>query len=396
MSIEKITVFKNQITQYDVMHHFRKSLSDAFERKGVEVELLDITKLTKPELIQTIFRASPDYTLAFNGLQPLQGDRFLSDELQIPHAAWLVDSAHYFDQMAKGALNLIISPDQTSADLHKSWGSPHSYFLPHAFDATLVAQPGGERPFPIVFLGTLLDPIDVHEAWKKSMPSTYVEGMIQAASDVLKNPDLPYQKALENLLKQDPSFWGRLSPTDLRSLYISFDLYVRAIDRIELLKSLEGLPVHIFGNEPATRKWGDFLDLKKGNFHLHPAVDFPQSIEVMKQAQIVLNSSPMFKKGAHERIFYGLGSGAAVLTNPTTWIKDNYKENEEILLNSSETRQNLEELLFHPEKLEAMAQKGQKKVMKQDTWDHRAASLLQIMEQIIIPCLCLCLCLCPK
>lgn len=209
--------------------------------------------------------------------------------------------------------------------------------------------------------------------------------MVQATVNVLNDPNLPYQKALEDLMTQEPSFWGPLSPSDVNNLYISLDLYVRACDRIELLKSLEGLPVHIFGNKQGKAEWGDFLDLKKGDYTLHPAVDFPQSVEIMKQAQIVLNSSPMFKTGAHERIFYGLGSGAAVLTNQTAWIRDHYLENEEILLydlkNKCEIRQKIEELLFHPEKLEQIAQRGQEKVMKQDTWDQRAGSLLGIMEK---------------
>lgn len=382
--VDKITVIKNQITQYEVMHHFRKSLSSAFERRGIEVELIDISKLTKSELFQTIYRASPDYTLAFNGLQPKLGDQFLSDELQIPHVAWLVDSAHYFDQMAKGAFNLIISPDQYSADQHRSWGSSHSYFLPHAFEAALATPPGGERPFPIVFLGTLLDPTEIHNAWKRSMPPNHVDAMVRAAETVLKDPNLSYQEALKDMMEKDPSFWGPLTFSDLKNLYISFDLYVRARDRIELLKSLEGLPVHIFGNTQGKARWEDFLDVKKGDYTIHPAVDFPQSVEIMKQAQIVLNSSPMFKTGAHERIFYGLGSGAAVLTNKTAWIHDHYIENEEILLydfKSNANREKIEELLFHPEKLVQIAQKGQEKVMKQDTWDQRAASLLDIMEK---------------
>lgn len=381
--MDKIVVFKNQVAQYDVLHYFRKSLSDAFERRGIQVELIDISNLTKEELFCLIFKGSPDFTFAINGLQPLKGDQFLSDELQIPHIAWLVDSAHYFDQMGKGALNILISPDQYSADLHQSWGSSHSFFLPHGFEASFVTKPEEKRPFPIVFLGTLIDPIHIHESWKQSLPLNYVEELIQAANDVLKDPTLPYQKALENVMTKDKSYWSRASLVDLRNLNISFDLYLRACERIELLKSLCGLPVHIFGNKPITRGWEDFLDLKKGNYILHPSVDFPQSIEIMKQAQIVLNSSPMFKMGAHERIFYGLGTGAAVLTNKTAWILAHYKENEEILLYGFQEplKQRIEELLFSPKKLVSIAQKGQAKVLKNDTWDARANSLLEIMER---------------
>lgn len=370
--MDKITVFKNRVTQYDVMHCFRKSLSDAFERLGIEVELLDISKMTMAELLHSIYKASPDYTLAFNGLEPLQGGNFLSDELQIPHVAWLVDSAHYFTRIGKGAFNLLISPDQTSADLHKTWGATRSFFLPHGFEASVATPPEKERHFPIVFLGSFIDPIEIQEAWKKSMPLEHVEELVEAAKKVLCDPSLPYQQALGDR-------WNSLSPADYSVLAMSFDLYVRATDRIELLKSLCGLPVHIFGNRPAARGWEDFLDLKNGDYTLHPAVNFPESIEIMKQAKIVLNSSPMFKTGGHERIFYGLGCGAAVLTNRTTWIMEHYKENEEILLYNS--KEKIEELLSSPGKLVEIAQKGQEKALKNETWDARAKSLLEIMQQ---------------
>lgn len=378
--MDKITVFKNQVTQYGVMHYFRESLTKAFQKKGIEIELIDIAHLTKPDLFKLIYRSPPDYTLAFNGLQALPEGNFLSDELEIPHAAWLVDSAHYFTGMAKGAYNLIISPDQLSADLHQAWGSSHSYFLPHAFEASLKTAPEQERPFPIVFLGTFIDPTEIQEAWKEIFPKNHLDSLIQIAEKVIKTPSLTYQKALADYIAEDTLFWSRFPPKDINLLNISFDQYIRARDRIELLKSLEGLPVHIFGKVPGKRNWGDFL--KEGQYTFHPSVDFPESIEIMKQAQIVLNSSPMFKTGAHERIFYGLGSGAAVLTNHTPWIDAHYVKNEEILVFDHETtKESIKELLSQPEKLVQIAKKGQEKVMRQDTWDARAGSLLNIMEE---------------
>jgi spore maturation protein CgeB len=103
----------------------------------------------------------------------------------------------------------------------------------------------------------------------------------------------------------------------------------------------------------------------------------------MKNAQIVLNSSPMFKTGAHERIFYGLGLGATVLTNETPWNQEHFSKEELLTYPSGDPKlvyDKIADLLNHPNQLKEMAFKGQKKVLERHTWDIRAKQLLKLIE----------------
>lgn len=380
--IDTITFFKNQATQYDVLHHFRISLSNALIRRHIAVPLVDFSVLDKKGFFQAIYATPPDYTLAFNGLQPFENGTFLCDELEIPHIAWLVDSAHYFEQMAKSPLNILICPDATSAEILKGFGAEQAICLPHAFEASEYSPADSPRDIPLLFCGSLIDPLEIEEHWRQYFKEPLVSHLIQAAEKTLFSASATYQEAYQEVVEAFPDTFALLSRTQISAIATMLDRYVRAKDRIQLLQSLAGLPVHIYGNCLSSRSWGDFLDISKG-YQIYPAVNFQEHLGLLKRSQVVLNSSPMFKTGGHERIFYGLGSGAAVLTNKTPWNQEHFTAHELLTYSSGtpgEMRPYLEELLDQKLPLTAMAEKGQKRVMQEHTWDTRASQLLEFLK----------------
>lgn len=379
----RISFFKNQTTQYDVLHHFRVSLKNALEIQGVSTSLIELDNMDRSSFFRAIYSNPPDYTLAFNGLQSLGDGRFLCDELEIPHIAWLVDSAHYALDFARSPFHILVTPDKTSADILKGAGAKQTHFLPHAFEASLATSPDAERTVPLVFCGSLMDPIEIESIWKQHLPQNIVKGLVQAAEITLFDPNQTYQEAFEELMKFHSEFFSTLSQEEITQLVLYLDRYIRAKDRINLLIALEGLPIHIYGNCLSHRNWGDFLDLKNGDYRISPAVNFQSAILIMKNAQIVVNSSPMFKTGAHERIFYGLGLGAAVLTNETPWNQEHFSKEELLTYPSGDPKlvyDKIADLLNHPNHLKDMALRGQQKVLERHTWDVRAKQLLDLIE----------------
>jgi hypothetical protein len=384
VKIERLLFFKNRRTQYDVMHHFRESLCAAFLKRGIQIILVDYVE-NSTSLLRAVYQNPPDCTFAFNGLSPLEDNQFLADILEIPHLAWLIDSAHYFPKMPLSPYNILISPDETSRDLMQAWGSSHSFFLPHAFEHTLAAPPSSNRPYPIVFLGSLMDFEDTEMQWKENLPKRFAHLLIESSEEVLSIPSLTVQAAFEKVRHSHPDFFHSLQEQNEQDLMNTFDYYIRAKARILLLQALKDFPLHIYGNALTHRDWNYYLDTKKGAYTLHPPVNFNQAVEVMRNSQIVLNSSPMFKTGAHERIFYGLGLGASVFTNETPWLSQNFDIGEEILAypadHPEKALSQLQDLLDHPEKNLSIARKGQQKVLKEHTWDKRADQLIAILEK---------------
>ena len=380
--MDHIVVFKNSLTQYDVMHYFAQSLSRALEKQGVKITLMDFSETNRLDFMRSLYAHPPDCTLGFNGPHQLENGCYLASEVEIPHIAWLVDSAHYFDDMVACPYHILIAPDQTSRDLLLSWGATHSHFLPHAFDAALTTPPQKKRIYPISFCGSLIDYIAIEETWQKKWPKEVFKALIDAAQRTLAESTLSYQEVFSNRVLP---LIADATPLEKTNLATELDLYLRGVDRIELLKALEGLPVHLFGNAQG-RPWDHFLDIKKG-YTIHPSLPFPEILKVMADSQIVLNSSPMFKTGGHERIFYGLGLGAAVLTNQTPWLENNFALDQEVLSYVSTQWERagslLEGLLENPSAIEKIAFQGQARVLKEHTWDMRAQQLLPLAEKAI-------------
>lgn len=370
--VDHIAFFKNQITQYGVLHDFREALMYALQEAGVRVSLIDVESLK-----QSVYRNPPDFTFAFNGLPPMSNGKFLCDELEIPHIGWLVDSAYYFYSFSKTPLNFLVAPDARSAEILTNWGAKNVWFLPHAFNKKYTKPPDLLKQYPLVFLGSLIDPDETEELWKSHLPPKIRSEMVDAGYLALES-ELTYQSAYEKVIGNNLDFFAPLSVQQMADIGTTLDCYIRAKDRINLLRSVKDLPLHIFGNCLSKRTWQDVLG--EGNYKVYPSVNFPEAIEVMQQSQIILNSSPMFKTGAHERIFYGFGCGSFVFTNDTPWLRSNFTDEELGVYSSKnplEAKGKLEALFANRENLLELTLKGQQKVLKDHTWDNRAADLLK-------------------
>lgn len=92
----------------------------------------------------------------------------------------------------------------------------------------------------------------------------------------------------------------------------------------------------------------------------------------MKQSQIVLNSTPRFKAGAHERIFYALLCGAAVYTGENPYLTTELPELFTYNFGVWETPD------FDEWAQSASA--GQERVLDSHTWDARATSFVRIIR----------------
>lgn len=96
----------------------------------------------------------------------------------------------------------------------------------------------------------------------------------------------------------------------------------------------------------------------------------------MRRAKFVLNSSVRFKNGFHERLFYGLMCGACVVSSESRLMREHFAEDELLTYTTPE------EVLgkMHGCIPNEIALKGQKRVLKEHTWDHRAKRFLEFIH----------------
>ncbi len=76
--IKRIDVFMPPRSQYGVLHHFTRKLSEALGRAGVEASLLEAQYDNPKPFLDKIFSDRPDCTLSFNGLLPDREGRFFA------------------------------------------------------------------------------------------------------------------------------------------------------------------------------------------------------------------------------------------------------------------------------------------------------------------------------
>lgn len=381
MKIETIAVFPNTLSQFDVLSHFTQGLILALKRLGIQTDLLVPNKKDPMSFLSKIYREQPDCTLSFNGLLPNEFGEFLCDQVEIPHVCCLVDSAHFFSVLRQSPLNVIACCDLASCDIFQSWNST-ALFMPHGIDKALTTESLGEKPFDVVFIGSSIDFLAILDKWRSNLDPKTVTALLECAEAVLKDPALPYQKALTAFVPPE-----QFDSSTYEKLMQDVDLYIRGRDRVELIQSIQETDVHIFGPSLGARSWKELLGSKPHRAIIHHEISYLESLNVMRESKIVLNSSPMFKFGGHERIFLGMALGALVISNETAFLKDQFVDGEDLALYTPSDKSGVSEVIkkyLTDEPLrKKMAINAREKVARSHTWDKRAAKLIADLEPIL-------------
>lgn len=383
---QKIALIVNY-NLYETKRHFTEKLAEAFNREGVETQIFDDEKYKrKAQILDDIQLFSADLTCSFNSILPLPDGRLLWDWLVTPHLAFLVDPAIYTMNFLRSPYSIISCVDRNDCAFMKSQTFEHVLFLPHAVESELTYDSKQERPYDVVFFGSCNDYESVRSEWESRFPGTISNILEEAIEQVFSN--VPLINALVSAIKAH-SFTS--NEVDFLTLFSYLDIYTRGRDRVELIRSLDNLNIHIFGESDKGRydnahDWEYYVGAQS-NVTIHPSIPFIDSFQILKQSKICLNSMPFFKDGTHERIFTGLACGTVPVTSASRYINENFEENKEILTYQPGEWHSLkikvEELLRNEKKRSGIAQAGREKVMKYHTWDARAKQLIQALPPII-------------
>ena len=177
-------------------------------------------------------------------------------------------------------------------------------------------------------------------------------------------------------------------------LYNYLDHYTRGKDRVELIRAIKKCKSSCFWGLAANHAVG-FLEWKpylapQTNVTVHPPVMFKEGLEILKRSKIILNSTPYFRDGSHERVFYGLASGCVAFTGESRYLHEQFDDGQGILfyqsMNRGDVNTRIDELLAHEKTREEMAAEGQQIVMQKHTWDQRVEDLVNFFyEQKAVP-----------
>lgn len=382
----KIDFLLPNTSLYGVLHHFTTKFYEAFVRAGHSCRLLDgdmryLAPLESP----------PDLTIGFNGAIKIDDGRLYCDLIRVPHLACLVDPPFRFYDLLASPHIMITCDDMSGCEDLKSLNFHHAFFMPHATERDIVVSPEVDRNYDVVMLATFVDCEERKLEWVKKYPVDICRGMEEAAEMVLEDEHISLIAALKKalgsqLLHSDGRY--KLGLSVLQSIFSEVELYVKGKDKLDLLHSITGHEVHVFGNSVDEKVWEHYFRDRE-NIIVHPAVSFVEALEIMKRTKILLNSCIKNKQGAHERVFSGMASGAVVVTNDNEYLRKNFIDPEEIVLyrrgKFEEVNERIHLLLANEPKRRIIAEQGRQKVLSNHTWDHRVSDLIPLISMRIKP-----------
>lgn len=386
--IKKISILVNY-NLYESKRYFAKKFAEALERKGLTVHLIDSGDESFQKQIPIIVNpALTDLTCSFNTILPIKDDQYLCDFSHIPHWSILVDPSIYYRRLLKSPFSIVSCVDHFDCEFVRSLQFQNVFFWPHAVEQELSPEENQERPYDVVFLGSCYDHENLRHHWRKILSKKVSQAVDDAIELVLQDEKTPLISAVRMAL-----LYHQIDSheVDFDQLVFYVDNYMRGKDRVELIQAIKEVKVTVFGgtcwrDEPPVSGWAQQL-ASSPNVQIHPAIPFAESLEILKKSKICLNSMPFFKNGTHERIFTGLACGSLPITTDNLWIRDNFKEGQEIVLyrpfHWDEVNDKVHHLLNHEVERQNIVQRGREKVMAEHTWDKRVEQFLQSIKPIL-------------
>lgn len=385
--IDRICLLVNY-NLYESKRHFAQGLIQALNRREIETKIIDVQETPLDSKgIAEVQAFDPQLTLSFNTFLPSRENLYLWDILQIPHLYIHVDPALYAAHLTKSNFIIISCVDRKDVAALKSDQFPRTFFLPHAIERGIAYEENKERPFDVVFLGSCYDYETLRTIWKGDLPNEQIAFIEDAVERVLGDNHTSLADALVQAWSQT-----KLDPrtVDFPTLYKYIDYYSRGKDRVDLIRSLKHAKVHVFGDVapdiPSCKKgWTHYLK-DQPNVVIHPTVAFNESIEILKQAKICLNSSPFFKDGSHERILYALACGALPCTTDNLWVREQFVDGKDILLyqhhDLTQIEPQIASFLNNEQKRRDAVNLGKDKVLKKHTWDNRVEEIIATLTDV--------------
>lgn len=329
MALRNVVFLRNKKSLCGVLESFADGLQEGFNRLGVATSSYDFDDFESGKCIPHIVASAPDCTIGFNIMLP--EDSPLS-QYNIPHYAPLCDSATYYPELRLTNHMLASFMDQDSYGFYKRLGVENIFFLPHAISEKYLVQKPQKRDLDVVMAGSFVNPDAIRKVWDEQLSPKSRDAMLEIAERVLASPHVSHLQAFTEEVEEHGPFEKELlaKKLDFFSQLNMLEVYIRNVDRLRLIQSIEGHTVHIFSANVFKQAWKKALGDKK-NIAFHDEVSFDELAAIFARAKCVVNSIPTIKRGLHERLLLALGQGASVLGNENIFIAGQFAPSKALL-----------------------------------------------------------------
>lgn len=380
---EKIIVFSSREICYQSSSFFANQMADAFEDLGFDVQVCefdehdDLDAVFQP-LYGQKYRLLLDFNSTITRMVEEDGTPVL-DKLDGPFFDYILDHPLFHYNCLNADLKNLngIFLDEAQEAYVKRYYPRVKKTLTMSLGAT-EAVTGGKKTETdtVLFMGTYDRPDKIYEMVDLSPEPlrSYMKELIEMR---IEDPILPMEEGFGQLLKTH----GEDLQDDKFSLFMnamySVDAYIRdyfrkaAVDELVRAK----IPVRLVGEG-----WEKYESCNETYVTREKAVVFGLSFEKIAHADVMLNVSPFFNHGAHDRIFAGMANHCVVLTDKNPYLDRILKDREHVLMYSLKDIHTLsdyaEELLTNRPLCREIQNNAYTEFKHKYTWEEKAKQLL--------------------
>jgi spore maturation protein CgeB len=374
----KIGVFLEE-DSYGACAYMAKSLGGSFQKSNHEVFYYNKKDL-KNSLLK-ILRDAPDFTLSFMDTALSKGGSLLCDYLQIPHFTYLVDPSNCYFHHSQSSLTYLSSIDQNDIDFLISGGFTRVIQLPLAVDSCDFVPFSEKRKYPLAFIGSCWDYQEVEARWELTFTKEMANLMREVSKEVLAEEGVSHLTCLPKKLS---SLGYDITKVPYADMQVNIGLYIRGFERVKVLQGIKKIPIHIWGSFRPKNAWQKYLK-GQDNIHLHPPISYAESLKISSESQILLNSSPQFKQGLHDRAFSAPLTGSLLASVQTDALKAEFS-NSACLCHPKKLdlfEEMLQEHLRDHNLRKKLVKRALDNVIKKHTWESRSKNIIHLMKDFI-------------
>lgn len=313
---------------------------------------------------------------------PMVGEKSLFDDWKLPRVTFLTDNpcGHMERIQASPDYSILGVVDLDFIDWLADYQIParRVFGMPHAGPQPCPVQLSTrEREIDVLFVGNISAQQPMNE-WLSTL-SGKDDGLVAVFDRILErcrsNDEGIYQVVVSELSKAG----HEVSKEDIVVLVQEFEKRIISMRRHELIENAKNSKMVICGSidRSAFPHCPENLDLKD-------QITFEDFQDLAMNSKIILNSTPSFRNGAHERIFYGMSYGAHILTEPSRFLRHEVENDLGISFldfDAATLDRRVEEILSRGDELDRVRERALLHYAANHTWVQRMKTVLEILEE---------------
>ena len=349
-----ILIYKGEPICYNILNTFAEQLGEALQRLGEEVEYFDVKQSGEAALA----------AYAGKTYQAVIGFQSYLFDIYLPKAGI------YLHDLIKG-------PKINFQFDHPIWMKNHYIRMPeHCYSATHDRNYAAfiEKYYPRIAGSSIIFPGGCEKAAGENGKQE-AERNLRGAQDKKE-----YQISFIGTYTDYRSYLPliRNSQGIIKKIAAHFLFRMKQHPEETAEKALE-----VFGDSWKKSPFGDSPYLR-----IHEAVDMRESLEVMEKSLISFNVMAWHKDGFTERIANSMLQHSVVLTDESTYLKEQFTDGKDILMYRLNELYKIQELLADylegagRDNLQMIAENAYRKAKENYTWEQSAKKLLAFIDKI--------------